>query len=48
MKCCCCDKEVEEKLNEIPPKWYGKYLAGKLTEVICSECLKKPENKSKW
>ena len=48
MRCCVCEKDVDEKTDEIPPKWYGKYLSGKLMEVICGECIAKPENKSKW
>ena len=46
MKCCKCGKEVDVKSNEVPPKWYGTYLAGDLKKMICSECIKKPENKN--
>ena len=48
MKCCVCEKEVEEKIDEIPAKWYGKYTSGRITEVICSECIAKPEGRDKW
>lgn len=48
MKCCVCDKEVDEKKHEIPPKWYGKYISCKLLEVICGECIKKPEGRKRW
>ena len=48
MKCVACGKEVDEKSNEIPAKWYGKYTSGKLLDVICDECLKKPEGRKKW
>lgn len=48
MKCVVCSKEVDEKVNEIPPKWYGKYASGKLVDVICDECIKKPGSKEVW
>lgn len=45
MKCCKCDKEVDEKVSEIPPRWFGVYNAGKLVRIICDECLRKLGNK---
>jgi hypothetical protein len=48
MKCCVCNKEVDEKNNNIPPKWYGKYTCGKLIELICDVCIRKPEGIKKW
>jgi len=46
MKCCKCNKELDVKVSEIPPKWFGMYTMGELFKAICAECIKKPENKS--
>lgn len=41
MKCCKCNKEVDINENEIPPKWFGMYVACELKKVVCAECIKK-------
>lgn len=45
MKCCKCDKEVDIKKNEVPPVWFGMYLASEIKQVICLDCLKGPKGK---
>ena len=45
MKCCKCDKEIDIKVNEVPPTWYGMFLASEVKKVICSECIKSPKGK---
>lgn len=49
MKCRECQKEIETEVNEIPPRWFGRYRQnGDLVEVICSDCIVDPEKKKKW
>jgi len=48
MKCCKCNKEIDTSKNTIPPNWFGVYNMSKLTKVICSDCIRKPENKEDW
>lgn len=48
MNCIICKKKINIDESTIPPKWYGKYTSGKLIEVICDDCIKKPENEKKW
>jgi hypothetical protein len=48
MKCCICGKEIDINKNEIPATWFGKYTMSGLVEVICSVCVKKPENEKRW
>ena len=45
MKCCKCQAELDVKVNEIPPKWFGAYSMGALLKAICVDCIRKPENK---
>lgn len=48
MKCCMCSKEVDVTKNDIPPKWFGLYDGWKLVQVICAECIHKPEYREEW
>ena len=48
MNCCKCGKELDVDKNDVPPKWFGLYNGWILKKVICSECIKKPENKGDW
>jgi hypothetical protein len=47
-KCCACAKPVNPKEPVIPPTAYGLYTGGRLSRVICADCIKKPENKNWW
>ena len=48
MKCTCCGKEVDVDVNDVPPKWYGRYQASVLTDVICAECLLTAKGREVW
>jgi len=48
MNCCICGKKLDISKNDVPPTWYGIYPGGKLTDVICPECIADPEKKAKW
>lgn len=48
MNCCICSKEVNEKVNDIPAKWFGKFTANVIVNVICTECIQKPEGLVQW
>jgi len=44
-ECCICGKELDININQVPPTWYAKYNGIKIVQVICSDCIKKPESK---
>ena len=48
MTCKHCAVEIDTSKNEIPPKWFGKYVSGKLIDVICAVCLKSEKGRQLW
>jgi hypothetical protein len=48
MNCCCCDAKVDITDNAVPAKWFGRYIATKLLQVICAKCIEEPEHAEKW
>ena len=49
VNCCFCNKEIDMKINVVPPAWYGKFEGGHvLISITCSECLIDPINLKNW
>ena len=48
MKCCECNKEVDDKVSKIPPTWYGAFRGTTMLAIICDDCVKDPKKKSRW
>lgn len=48
MKCCSCEKEVDTKNNDVPPKWYGIHVGADLKKVVCDECIKTSDGMAKY
>lgn len=47
-KCCACGKDVELRVNDIPPTWFARYRGSEIDRAIHSECARKPENNEWW
>jgi hypothetical protein len=46
--CCECEKKIDLTVQEVPPKWFGKWEGDKQVSVICSDCIKEPKKLKKW
>ena len=48
MTCCKCARAIDTKDRDIPPTWFGTYVAGDIIKVICAECISDPGNGTWW